>query len=396
MKAVETLKVMGLPEESGELIKFLRAFRDYTQYIINQIWNEKNIPSVKTLHRRFYHELRGKGFRAHHVKQIYYYARSVVKAVKKSNGSKPVLRMLTARIDKYDYKLDLENQELIVKVLGGKEVKIKLVAPKERFLKYMNWNNYELMIKYDGSRFWICIEFRREVKQYNIRSVLAIDVNFDNVTILIKDSRRVIKVKRLSFPLRRALCHRIWIERIQKRYPKRWKYVKGIREAIRKHGRRMRNIINDSCHKIAEEITNMALKHRSLIVVENLKNLRANSKRGAKFNKKLSLWAYHKLLSYIEYECLEKGILLMKVNPKGTSSLCPKCNNKLIAFNDRILRCSRCGFIGDRDVIACFNLISKCGVSGVTLKAPDQMQTQEGMKGNKDEGMNFVIKCYKT
>jgi len=396
MKVVETLKVMGLPEESDELIKFLKAFKDSTQYIINQIWNEKNIPSVKTLHRKFYHELRSKGFRAHHVKQIYYYARSIVRTVKKSNGNKPVLKKLTARIDRYDYKLDLEKQELIVKVLDGKEIKVKLVALKERFIKYMSWRNYELIIKYDGSRFWICIEFRKEVKQYSPRSILAIDVNFDNVTILIKNSGRVIKVRRFSFPLRKALCHRIWIERIQKRYPKRWKYVKGIREAIRKHGRKIRNIINNSCHKIAEEITNTAIKQRSLIVVENLKNIRINGKKSNKFNKKLSLWAYHKLLSYIEYECLEKGIPLMKVNPKGTSSLCPKCNNKLIAFKGRILRCSRCGFIGDRDVIACFNLISRCGVSGVTLKAPDQMQTQEGMKGKQSEGMKFVIKYHKT
>lgn len=218
------------------------------------------------------------------------------------------MRKLTARIDKYDYKLDLENQELIVKVLNGREVKVKLIAPKERYIKYMNWDNYELIMKYDGSRFWICIEFRRKVEQYNARSVLAIDVNFDNVTILIKNSRRVIKAKKFSFPLRKALCHRIWIERIQKRYPKQWKYIKGIREAIRKHGRKIRNIVYDSCHKIAEEMTNIALKYRSLIVVENLKNLRVNGKRNTRFNKKLSLWAYRKLLFYIEYGCLEKGI----------------------------------------------------------------------------------------
>ncbi len=396
MKVVETLKVMGLPEESNELLKFLKAFRDYTQYIIDQIWNEKNLPSVKTLHRRFYHELRSKGFRAHHVKQIYYHARCVVKAVKRVKGNKPVSRKLTARIDKYDYKLDLENQELIVKVLGGREVKVKLVAPKERFIKYKNWDNYELVIKYDGSRFWICIEFRRKVEYYNARSVLAIDVNFDNVTIFIKNSKRVIKIKRFSFPLRKALTHRIWIERIQKRYPRQWKYIKGIREAIRKHGRKIRNTINDSCHKIAEKITNTALKHGSLIVVENLKNLRINNKRSTRFNKKLTLWAYHKLLSYIEYEYMEKGIPLVKVNPRRTSKLCPKCNGKLASIKGRILKCNNCGFIGDRDVIACLNLISRCGVLGVTLNAPDQMQTQEGMKENKNEGMVPIIKCHKT
>ncbi|RLG74502.1 MAG: hypothetical protein DRO23_06540 [Thermoprotei archaeon] len=57
MKVIETLKVMGLPEKSNELLNFLKTFRDYIQYIINQVWDEENIPSVKTLHRRFYHEL---------------------------------------------------------------------------------------------------------------------------------------------------------------------------------------------------------------------------------------------------------------------------------------------------------------------------------------------------
>ena len=396
MKVVETLKVMGLPKEGDELLKFLRTFRDYTQYIIDQIWNERNIPSLKSLHKRFYYELRSRGFRAHHVKQIYCCARSIVKASKKAHGSKPVLRKLSVRIDKYDYKLSLEGQELVVKVLNGKEVKVKLIAPKERFMKYMDWKNYELTVKYDGLRFWICIEFRREIKQYNARSILAVDVNFDNVTIAIRKGKRIIKIKRFAFPLRKALTHKIWIERIQRRYPKQWRYIKGIREAIKKHGKRIRDIINDLCHKVAEEITNIALEHRSLIIVENLKNLRVNGRKNNRFNKKLSLWAYCKLLSYIKYECMEKGIPLMKVNPRKTSSLCPRCNSKLVAFNSRILKCSKCEFIGDRDVIACFNLISRCGVIGVALNAPDQMQTQEGMKENKDEGMTLVIKCHKT
>jgi len=396
MRVVETLKVQGLPEEGDEFLEFLRAFRDYTQYIIDRVWNEKNIPSIKTLHKRFYYELRGKGFRAHHIKQIYYHARSIVKAVKKVKGNKPVLKKLTARVDKYDYKLNLKSQELVVKILNGREVKVKLVAPKERFIKYMNWNNYELVIKYDGLRFWVCIEFSREVKQYTPWSILAVDANFGNVTMVVVRGRKILSIKRFNFPLRKALTHRIWIERIQKRHSKQWRYVKGIREAIRKHGRRMRNIVNDSCHKIAEELTSIALERRSLIVVENLKNLRINGKKNSRFNKKLSLWAYRKLLSYIEYECLEKGIPLVKANPKKTSKLCPRCNGKLTSLKGRILKCSRCDFIGDRDVIACFNLISRCGVFGVTLNAPDGDVNSNPMKGNQNEGMKFIIKCHKT
>jgi putative transposase len=45
------------------------------------------------------------------------------------------------------------------------------------------------------------------------------------------------------------------------------------------------------------------------------------------------------------------------VNPNGTSSKCPKCDSKGLKEVDyRRLRCSRCGFEGDRDVIGKLNI----------------------------------------
>ncbi|MEM1900156.1 MAG: hypothetical protein QXN90_06345 [Zestosphaera sp.] len=46
----------------------------------------------------FYNELRKLGFRAHHVKQIYTYAKAVVKANKQNGGRKPLLRKLKDRL----------------------------------------------------------------------------------------------------------------------------------------------------------------------------------------------------------------------------------------------------------------------------------------------------------
>lgn len=109
MRVVETLKTLVSPESSDDLIMFLRSFRDWVQFVVDQIWSEEKIPSMKTLHQRFYSVLRIHGFRAHHAKQIYKTAQSIVRSVKAGRGSKPVLRRLFARIDKYDYRLDLSN-----------------------------------------------------------------------------------------------------------------------------------------------------------------------------------------------------------------------------------------------------------------------------------------------
>jgi len=45
--------------------------------------------------------------------------REVVKATKKNDGSKPILKKLTVRIDQQDYKLNLEDKMLRIAVLNG-------------------------------------------------------------------------------------------------------------------------------------------------------------------------------------------------------------------------------------------------------------------------------------
>ncbi|MEM4913790.1 MAG: hypothetical protein QW579_06265 [Desulfurococcaceae archaeon] len=52
-----------------------------------------------------------------------------------------------------------------------------------------------------------------------------------------------------------------------------------------------------------------------------------------------------------------------------------------------MLKCTRCGFTGDRDVIACVNLFyryTRCGVPGVTLNAPKGDANPRPMRGNKE------------
>ncbi|MEM3976202.1 MAG: transposase, partial [Desulfurococcaceae archaeon] len=96
---VETLKMRALPEGSddhGALVEFLKLYRDALQLVVNRLWSLDEVPSIKTLHGMFYSKLRELGFRAHHVKQIYVYAKAVVKATKQNGGKKPVLRKLSA------------------------------------------------------------------------------------------------------------------------------------------------------------------------------------------------------------------------------------------------------------------------------------------------------------
>jgi putative transposase len=71
------------------------------------------------------------GFRAHHAKEIYVYAESLVESARSNGGRKPILRRLSARIDKYDYRLDLDSMTLTLKLHNGYEARLKLVTSRE-------------------------------------------------------------------------------------------------------------------------------------------------------------------------------------------------------------------------------------------------------------------------
>jgi putative transposase len=90
MKVLVTARVKAVipdPSSYSKLVVFLKAYRDWTQYVVKEIWNLEYIPSMENLHHRFYKILRNQGFRAHHCHKIERRAREVVKATKKNRGA---------------------------------------------------------------------------------------------------------------------------------------------------------------------------------------------------------------------------------------------------------------------------------------------------------------------
>ncbi|MEM2208349.1 MAG: zinc ribbon domain-containing protein [Sulfolobales archaeon] len=387
---VEALKMRALPEGSDDrdaLIEFLKLYRDAVQLAIDRLWSLNEVPSIKALHRMFYSELRNRGFRAHHVKQIYVYAKAVVRASRQNGGRKPVLRRLTARVDKYDYKLDLKDRTLILKIHNGREVKLRLLTSNERVEKFRGWNNYEIAVKVVENEVYVAVYSRKTVEPRRTRTVMTIDVNFDNVTLAVFAlSGELLKLKQFKTPLRRILTHRIWIERIQKRYSRSWRFIGGVRRAIRRHGERIRSIAWDYAHKLGDRAAEIASRYGAVVVLEDLNHLRDRVNGGSSLNKKLSLWFYRRIQFTISYETLERGFVARYVNPGKTSSTCPRCGSRLKDNSSRVLRCSRCGFTGDRDVVACINLFyryTRCGVLGVALNTPKGDAYPRPMRGKE-------------
>jgi putative transposase len=390
---VEALKVRALPEGSCDLLlDFLRLYRDAVQMVVDRVWGLKAKLSKKKLHRLFYDDLVSLGLRAHHAKEVYVYAKSLVESARGNGGRKPVLRRLSARVDKYDYRLDLDNMTLTLKLHSDHEVKLKLITSRDRVEKFRGWSNYEIVVKYEDGEFWVSVYFRRAIKPSKPRTVMAIDLNFDNVTLAVFTlDGKLIRLKRFKTPHRKVLTQRIRIERIQKRYSRSWRYIRGVRRAVERHGKRIGNISWDYAHKLGDSIAELALRYHSAVVLEDLEKIGKNGKKNKRFNKRLGLWFYRGIQFCVEYEARERNLEVVKVNPRGTSSKCPRCGGKLVKYEHRVLRCRECCFMGDRDVTATLNLYrryiskySRCGVSGVAPNASKVwMRPRAGCGGRK-------------
>lgn len=207
----------------------------------------------------FYRALREKGFRAHQAKQMYKYALSIVKSARKNGGRKPVLRKLFARLDRYDTAVDLENQVAVAK-LRDRVFKIKLLHRREYTRKFVGRKWYDVIVSIDGQgRIWVNIPFRWDYKPYKPKKLISIDINLRKIAVYDGGSIRGIDTR-----FTEALSLKICAEKLQKKYPRTWRYNDRILNRIRSLHKRSRNIIVDWSCKPAKYIVLKAKKTGAL------------------------------------------------------------------------------------------------------------------------------------
>ena len=139
-------------------------------------------------------------------------------------------------------------------------------------------------------------------------------------------------------------------QRCSKRYKKTLKFKKD------EINRYINRFLNDhSCLKI--------------LVVENLKEVKKDSKFSHSLNNRLQYWSYRQVLEKLERSCAENGILLIKINPAYTSQTCSKCGMKdKKSRNGEKFLCLSCGYSDDADHNASVNILQKGLLTTLTTK----------------------------
>lgn len=211
------------------------------------------------------------------------------------------------------------------------------------------------LIKTDD-RYELHVTFEFEPERIEPRHVLGVDRGIYNLaSMTVADTnggvvdRKNVDGRTLRFVQRK-------LERVQRKAQQRGR---------RHGGRTRRHFADEAVHKTANEIVDMATRHRAQVILENLSGLadRSRKRKRSNFNRLLNRSQYQKLQRVLGYKLAIAGLPRpLTVHPAYTSQACPECGlidranraKRPIAdgFAVQAFACVGCGYADDADLNA--------------------------------------------
>ncbi|MEM3977500.1 MAG: RNA-guided endonuclease TnpB family protein [Fervidicoccaceae archaeon] len=345
------MRVSPEPASYKELIGLMRRYREALNYAIKVVIENKAL-SFSRAHKLLYSVLKERyGLPSRIAQDCYREAIAIARSWLNNPGRGNIPRAKAPRIwltNKYSYRV----KGGYVELLGG--YKFRIVGWDKRYDSYPSG---DAILLFKNGKFILGVSKRvPKPAKYAARGVLAVDINEKQIVVGNRKSEY-----RFETHIERALHYKCLAEELQKRYssPKYnpWLRRGGILTRVRYFHRKARNIIEDWVKKISHEIVALAKQYQYAVAREDLTGLIENLSRLPKEHRvSLLILSYRRLEQWIDWQCEKNGVPLIVVEPRGTSTSCPRCNSKLVEDSYRRMRCPRCGFEADRDTAAVLNI----------------------------------------
>jgi len=341
-------------EPTPELIELLKRYRDGLNMAIRWAveWARANgrLPTLSEVNRALYKPLRAIGLPSNIANACYREALAVAKSYL-ANGAKgevPMVKSLHMWLHKRVYKVEDGH----LHITGG--YKAKIIGMEKRY-EEGKWREARLVYRGGDMYLYIAVEFPKPTPVAP-KGIIAVDVNERYVYY-----GNAQWVKKVKTPVEKAV--QLWrrAEELKRKYsaPRYtpWYRRSGIRERIRRLHKKARNVVEDWAKKTAKRIVEEARERQCAVAVEDLTGLAEAIKDLPKEHKtKMMALAYRRLRWWIKWQAAKRGVAVVEVDPRGTSTTCPKCGGKMAEVGHRRMRCTVCGFEEDRDVVAVLNI----------------------------------------
>ena len=271
----------------------------------------------------------------------------------------PFVKRLMMKAENQAYKLDRKEGIVDLPVRAGLHIKCKLVVSQyhRRYLDDEAWSLGSLTLLPDK----VVIAFRRiPPKPYAPRSVLSLDTNEKSLDgVFIREGSGV--AVWAGFP-DVAIIQQRHHDRRKRLQKKKTNDRRTARALCKREGKREHNRVEYRLHQVADTILSFAKSHESAIVLEDLTGIK--HKKNKDMNRRLSMWPRRNLHRIIEYKAEDKGIPIIKVDPRYSSKKCPICGTVQYSRMGAEFKCE-CGWHMDRHINASINLLQTASSKGL-------------------------------
>jgi putative transposase len=301
------------------------------------------------------------------------YPKQVVQALKRGKPAPtfkpvhcPASKSCCVRYNEKTYTLNWEQHQVRLSTSTGKQ-RIPFTVPAYS-AKYFGGKFCTADLCFRKGTWWLHVVVNvPEPVVAHIDEVIGVDLGLNRPAVTSKrqflGNRHWKEIDRRSFRLKRKLQSN---------------GSKSAKRHLKKLSKRQQRFHRDCDHVLSKRIIQNAIPG-STIVLENLTNIRDTSKmeRGkqkkhVENKRRLHSWTFAQLYGFIAYKAQERGIAVVKIDPRHTSQTCSQCGyqHRANRRSQSLFLCRSCGYRLNADLNASYNIREKYHASLAGLGIP--------------------------
>lgn len=230
-----------------------------------------------------------------------------------------------------------------------------------RYLRSRKWTvkSFQLVRNYRLERWEVHVVVERSLTPQAPQSIVGVDLGMKKLATVVRID---------SDGVRGPVCikkeqHKWFFKRMHElnnRVAKLQRLEKY--EVLKKLRNRRRNLAEDFRRKLACEFVS-GLKKGDFVAIgipERIRDELGYKGSGSRIQRKrLNRWSFKHQAFWIRNKALERGIIAIGLNERGTTHRCYLDGSEMLDLDDRMLRCTSCGLEIDRDVNGAINIALK-------------------------------------